>query len=162
MTLGVIRHLPLRLILTAFGLSALTFFAVAARSDGGGRAGQRWSFDAIAKAPNKARARRNPLEHDPQSIAAGRKLYAEHCAECHGAIGEGGSKAPSLRADEVRDATPGALFWILSNGVVRRGMPVWSKLPEPERWQIVSFLKSLPPPVDAKPSNTHALQDPPR
>jgi hypothetical protein len=24
-------------------------------------------------------------------------------------------------------------------------MPVWSKLPEPERWQIVSYLKSLVP-----------------
>lgn len=33
--------------------------------------------------------------------------------------------------------------WILTNGVVRRGMPVWSKLPEPQRWQLVSFLKSL-------------------
>jgi hypothetical protein len=35
------------------------------------------------------------------------------------------------------------LFWVLTNGVVMRGMPVWSKLPEPERWQIVTFLKSL-------------------
>lgn len=31
----------------------------------------------------------------------------------------------------------------MTNGVARRGMPVWSKLPEPQRWQIVSFLKSL-------------------
>jgi hypothetical protein len=33
----------------------------------------------------------------------------------------------------------------LTNGVVRRGMPVWSKLPEPQRWQLVSFIKSLTP-----------------
>jgi mono/diheme cytochrome c family protein len=45
----------------------------------------------------------------------------------------------------VQQATPGTLFWILTNGVVRRGMPVWSKLPEPQRWQIVSYLKSLTP-----------------
>jgi hypothetical protein len=32
---------------------------------------------------------------------------------------------------------------VLTNGVVRKGMPVWSKLPEPQRWQIVRFLKSL-------------------
>jgi mono/diheme cytochrome c family protein len=50
---------------------------------------------------------------------------------------------PSLRADPVRQATPGTLFWILTNGVVRRGMPVWSKLPEPQRWQLVSYVKSL-------------------
>jgi hypothetical protein len=28
-------------------------------------------------------------------------------------------------------------------------MPVWSKLPEPERWQLVSYVKSLAP--DPKP-----------
>ena len=38
-----------------------------------------------------------------------------------------------------QQATPGTLFWILTNGVVRRGMPVWSKLPEPQRWQIVTY-----------------------
>ena len=46
---------------------------------------------------------------------------------------------------ELAALGPGALFWILTNGVGRRGMPVWSKLPEPQRWQIVSYLKSLGP-----------------
>ena len=55
----------------------------------------------------------------------------------------GGKKAPSLRVTEVQTASPGALFYILTNGVVRKGMPVWSKLPEPQRWQLVSYLKSL-------------------
>jgi Cytochrome C oxidase, cbb3-type, subunit III len=76
---------------------------------------------------------------------AGRKLFLQHCAECHERTAERGRKAPHLHALEVQSATPGMLFWILTNGVIRRGMPVWSKLPEPERWQIVSFLKSLPP-----------------
>jgi mono/diheme cytochrome c family protein len=100
-------------------------------------------YAEIAKAPEKARARRNPFESDPEAIAAGSKLFAQHCAECHGNMAEGGKKGPSLREDEVQRAAPGALFWVLTNGVVRRGMPVWSKLPEPQRWQIVSFLKSL-------------------
>jgi|CZKR01.1.fsa_nt_gi hypothetical protein len=38
---------------------------------------------------------------------------------------------------------PGTLFWLLTNGVVRHGMPVWSKLPELQRWQLVRFIKSL-------------------
>jgi len=101
-------------------------------------------YDELAKAPKKAAARRNPLENDPEAVEAGANLFTLHCAECHGATAEGGRKAPSLRADPVRRATPGTLFWILTNGVVRRGMPVWSKLPEPQRWQIVSYLKSLP------------------
>jgi hypothetical protein len=65
--------------------------------------------------------------------------------------GEGGKKAPSLQPEEVQRATPATLFWILTDGVVRRGMPVWSKLPEPQRWQIVTFLKSLKAPTDARP-----------
>lgn len=99
----------------------------------------------LGKAPKKAVARRNPMEHDPEAVAAGEKLFGLHCAECHGETAEGGRKAPSLRAREVQEATPGTLFWILTNGVVRRGMPVWSKLPEPQRWQIVTYVKSLDP-----------------
>ena len=102
-------------------------------------------YAELAKAPGKAAARRNPLQSDPDAVAAGGKLFARHCAECHGDMAEGGKKAPSLLAPEVQQATPGTLFWLLTNGVVRRGMPVWSKLPEPQRWQIVSYLKSLTP-----------------
>lgn len=100
-------------------------------------------YDELAKAPEKARTRQNPLAADPDAVAAGKKLFERHCGECHGDSAEGGKKGPSLRAVEVQQATPGTLFWLLTNGAVRRGMPVWSKLPEPQRWQIVSYLKSL-------------------
>jgi mono/diheme cytochrome c family protein len=99
----------------------------------------------LARAPEKARAKRNPFENDREAIAAGRNLFEQHCAECHGNIAEGSKKAPSLRANEVQSAAPGAIFWIVTNGVVRRGMPVWSRLPEPQRWQLVTFIKSLGP-----------------
>ena len=102
-------------------------------------------YAELAKAPEKARAHKNPLESDPDAVVAGRKLFEGHCAECHGNTAEGGKNAPSLRVPAVQEATPGTLFWVLTNGVVRRGMPVWSKLPEPQRWQIVSYLKSLGP-----------------
>jgi mono/diheme cytochrome c family protein len=102
-------------------------------------------YAELAKAPRKAAARPNPLATDPEAVTAGGKLFAQHCAECHGEMAEGGKKAPSLLAPEVQQATPGTLFWLLTNGVVRRGMPVWSKLPEPQRWQLVSYIKSLTP-----------------
>ena len=100
-------------------------------------------YNEIAKAPGKARAKRNPYEGKSEAVAAGRILFEQHCADCHGAEGVGGKRAPSLRAPEVQNAPPGAIFWILTNGVVRRGMPVWSKLPEAQRWQLVAYLKSL-------------------
>ena len=100
-------------------------------------------YAELAKVPAKAASRHNPLEADPEAVAAGAKLFEQHCAECHGANAGGGKKGPSLRAEEVQQATPGTLFWLLTNGVVRKGMPVWSRLPEPQRWQLVSYIKSL-------------------
>ena len=47
-------------------------------------------YAELAKAPRKAAARRNPLESDPDAVAAGSKLFAQHCAECHGDMAEGG------------------------------------------------------------------------
>ncbi|MGA8761304.1 MAG: cytochrome c [Candidatus Sulfotelmatobacter sp.] len=104
-------------------------------------------YAELGKAPRKAVRRNNPLQNDPDAALAGGKLFELHCAECHGEMAEGGRKGPSLRADEVQRATPGTLFWLLTNGVVRRGMPVWSKLPEPQRWQLVRYIKSLTPPA---------------
>ncbi len=110
-------------------------------------------YAELSKAPEKARAKRNPLEKDPEAPVAGRILFEQHCAECHGSAAEGGKKGPNLRAEEVQNTEPGAIFWILTNGVVRKGMPVWSKLPEPQRWQLVTYLKSLgPAPSTGSPS----------
>ena len=100
-------------------------------------------YGELGKAPEKARGRANPLEHDPEAVAAGRLLFEDHCVECHGDKALGSRKGPSLRAPEVQNAAPGALFWLLTNGVVRKGMPVWSRLPEPQRWALVRYLKSL-------------------
>jgi mono/diheme cytochrome c family protein len=100
-------------------------------------------YAELAKAPQKARAKRNPFATDPGAIAAGRNLFEQHCTECHGNSAEGGRKGPSLLVEQVQSAEPGTIFWILTNGVVWRGMPVWSKLPEPQRWQLVSYIKSL-------------------
>ena len=111
-------------------------------------------YAELAKAPKKAAARRNPLAKDPDAIAGGAKLFSQHCAECHGATAEGGKKGPSLRAPEVQQSTPGALFWLLTNGVVRKGMPVWSKLPDAQRWQLVTYIKSLG--AGENPTNTES------
>lgn len=123
---------------------AMASFGLALKAQEGVKSAERKSvYEELAKVPEKYRAKQNPLARDPEAVAAGGVLFEEHCAECHGKEALGGKKAPSLRAVEVQQATPGTLFHILSNGVVRKGMPVWSKLPEPQRWQLVSYLKSL-------------------
>lgn len=128
------RHLLALMIAAGLGVCSLR---------GEGQTNAPDDYAALAEAPAKASSRRNPFEGDPQARAAGKKLFLQHCAYCHGRGADGGSRAPSLRADEVQQATPGKLFWILTNGVVRRGMPVWSKLPEPQRWQIVTYIRTI-------------------
>jgi mono/diheme cytochrome c family protein len=100
-------------------------------------------YSELDKAPERERLRPNPLVNDPEAPLAGKKLFQRHCAACHGESAEGGRHAPSLRAAEVQQAPAGAIFWVLTNGIVWRGMPVWSKLPEPQRWQLVTYIKSL-------------------
>ena len=117
--------------------------AVAGPQEPSKRSGQESVYDELRKAPGKYTGKTNPLANDTDAVAAGGVLFEEHCEECHGKEGMGGKKAPSLRAEEVQNAAPGAIYWILTNGVVRKKMPVWSKLPEPERWQLVSYIKSL-------------------
>ncbi len=97
----------------------------------------------IAKAPAKARVRTNPYDGQPDAIAAGEKLFRQHCAECHGEDALGKRGAANLRSPLVQNATPGQLAWLLRNGNLWHGMPSWSGLPEQRRWQIVSYLKSL-------------------
>jgi len=131
-------------------------FPSSAQKDGGRQNGS--DFSELSRAPRKAIQCQNPLENDPDAPVAGAKLFRLHCAECHGSTADGGHKGPSLRAPEVQQASPGTLFWLLTNGVVRRGMPVWSKLPEPQRWQIVTYLKSLSPPASPQPAQASEVQ----
>lgn len=94
--------------------------------------------------PPHANDLENPFASDASASQAGEKLYHRYCAACHGRDAEGMGHTPALRTRLVEGAAPGALFWLLRNGMLDRGMPSWSKLPEQQRWQIVTYLKTLP------------------
>ena len=89
------------------------------------------------------RARTNPLAAQPKAIEAGANLYSQYCSRCHGDNCQGRGKKPTLRGPDTANATDGELFWILKNGDLAHGMPDWSQLPDPERWQLVAYLRSL-------------------
>jgi mono/diheme cytochrome c family protein len=102
----------------------------------------------LHKVPAKDRARPNPFASNPDARAAGAKIFAEHCAACHGEDAAGKTQGkhirPNLHANRIKQAAPGELFWLLTNGSLKNGMPSWSRLPEAQRWQLITFLKSLP------------------
>jgi mono/diheme cytochrome c family protein len=93
--------------------------------------------------PETDRQKANPYAGSPDAIAAGNKVFSDHCVKCHGSDAMGRRNKPSLRSERVQHATDGEIFWLLKNGNVSRGMPRWSAIPEPTRWQIVAYVKSL-------------------
>ncbi len=98
----------------------------------------------FGKVPQVDRDRVNPYAGQPQAAAAGKLLFEDNCAKCHGDDAEGRHGRPSLRSQRIAHATDGELAWILRNGQTFHGMPSWSALPEQQRWQIITFLRTLP------------------
>ncbi len=90
-------------------------------------------------------ARREPLPPTAANLAAGRDTYALYCVSCHNDDGSGRRGRPSLRTARVRGESDGDLFWILHNGSRNHGMPAWRSLGDTELWQLVQYIRALPP-----------------
>jgi len=97
--------------------------------------------DSDWSAPPAAAAKVNPLLNRTDAAAGGDKLFQQRCATCHGEDGRGTAKAPDLNARETQAQTDGALYWKISSGNTHAGMPAFSFLPEPQRWQLVLSLR---------------------
>jgi mono/diheme cytochrome c family protein len=110
--------------------------------------------------PDADRNRVNPFAGQPDAIAAGARIFEDHCAKCHGPDALGHGKRPSLRSDRVQHAKDGEIFWLLKNGNLPRGMPTWASLPEPMRWQVIAYVKSLGPATDGPAANTTSGEKP--
>ena len=97
---------------------------------------------------------KRPGIDDLAAVDAGRKTFANACSACHGPEGQGG-RGPNLRdrlgSDDLKDDL---LFSVIQKGVAGGGMP-GADLPEPQAWQLVTFLRSLTAPA----SESHAPGD---
>jgi mono/diheme cytochrome c family protein len=101
------------------------------------------------QAPAAEGVRKNPLPPDAKTLERGAALARQHCGPCHGPGFRGdGPAAMALNprpadwtSPRVQGEADGALFWKISSG--RGAMPPWRHLPEPDRWALVRFIKSL-------------------
>lgn len=101
--------------------------------------------------PDKAAKTPNPVKADAASISAGKQLWAQHCASCHGKTGLGdGNKAAQLKTQPedftkaaVQGQSDGAMFYKISEG--RDDMPSFKKkIPDAEDiWNVVNFSRTL-------------------
>jgi mono/diheme cytochrome c family protein len=89
----------------------------------------------------------------PPDLSAGAATYAEKCAPCHGADGQGNgpqaaklpSPPPAIGKLEVaQDANPVEWFNIISRGNMQKFMPGFSgSLDARQRWDVVAYVLSL-------------------
>ena len=98
----------------------------------------------------------NPFINDPAAIAAGADIFDASCAKCHGESGKGDGpvaagldlKPASFTDAALMDTLSDAyLFWRISEGGAKEpfnsSMPASSYFSEEQRWQLVSFVRSL-------------------
>lgn len=90
----------------------------------------------------------------PQTIAAGSKLYGEHCAVRHGRDGMGGgepgravSPSPALLAYMIRRplSVDEYLLWTISDGGKQfdSGMPAFKdKLSRDDIWRVIAYIRA--------------------
>ncbi|PWT99214.1 MAG: hypothetical protein C5B51_27680 [Terriglobia bacterium] len=102
-----------------------------------GNAADLWT----TRVPAKTASLTNPYSGQDGAVMAGAKLYGLHCAPCHGRDRIGSSHVPAITAEKTAGFTEGELFWVLTNGRLKDGMPSWSHLPPQQRWQIIAFLR---------------------
>jgi glucose/arabinose dehydrogenase len=94
-------------------------------------------------APDSAKAMNNPYEGQTTAAKEGQALYARNCLSCHGKAGEGNGNIPSLVDGNLESATSGEVFWFITKGSKANGMPPWNFLPAKQRWEIVTYVKSM-------------------
>jgi cbb3-type cytochrome c oxidase subunit III len=116
-------------------------------------------FAGLAHAAQEARRNaeaqklKNPEPGNAETVETGKKLYARHCASCHGpnAKGDGGMAlsggTPSDLTDEAWDygSTDGEIFVAIKEGVSADMLAYKEKLNDKQIWQVVSFLRSVGP-----------------
>ena len=98
-----------------------------------------WAFASLA-ALLAVPAAVQAFAQDPQ--AAGRQIFLTRCASCHGTTGNGGEFAPAITT-RVPLRSDDDLIRILHSGLPSSGMPAFPDLVDPERTNLIGYLRTL-------------------
>ena len=103
--------------------------------------------------PTSAATEKNPLTINDATIAAGKRLFNDRCAKCHGLRGKGDGPDGDEAFHEQMDLTAaarasrnpdGVVFYKIWNGRSSIRMPPLSKeLTKDQVWSIVAYVQTL-------------------
>ncbi len=91
-----------------------------------------------------------PMPITKEVLARGRDRYSIFCLPCHGTVGDGDGmivqrglkRPPSFHIDRLREAAPGYMFGVITNGF--GVMYDYSDRLRPEdRWAVVAYVRAL-------------------
>ena len=98
-------------------------------------------FGLTAGMSAQPKATRNPFTSE-EDIAVGTQFYLGHCAQCHGHDGEGGRGVNLTTGRFKHGNSDPELFVTIQKGIRGTEMPR-SRLPEPDLWKVIAYLRSL-------------------
>lgn len=111
-------------------------------------AGFQVSYAALPGTIDSMAAIANPHASNAASLANGRKYFSINCSPCHGDKGMGDGPATkygmpgiNLITDVTKGRTDGYIFGMIRNG--RGLMPPYNRIEEPDRWDVVNYLRAL-------------------
>ena len=94
------------------------------------------------------------MRTSPADIATGATIYDKRCVACHGPGGTGGPAAPALFGRNLKFGdSDWALYRAIRLGVPNTAMQPIAGLSVIERWQVISYLRSLDASASSEPSN---------
>ncbi len=106
---------------------------------------------AAQDVPSPYAGMENPFPWDDASARnLGKQIYQQSCLGCHGINGGNIASADFSSTEYIQELeeSPDYNFWILSDGMLEKGMPPFkSSLSEEQRRQVLIYLHSLGPPV---------------
>jgi cytochrome c5 len=117
----------------------------------------RGSIPYTIRNQDDARILANPLPRTEHVLNQGRQAFTNHCAVCHGILGDGtptltaayGAKPANLVSQNVIDLPDGEIYHVIMMG--RNAMPSYSgDLADSERWAAVHYIRVLQRALNAK------------
>ncbi len=136
---------------------ALMLSALALAACGGGGAEKASDSAPAEKVPAEYADLKNPYVGKTDAADAGKTIYTEKCATCHGAGGKGDGAGGAALNPKPADLTKisadpdGLIYWRIAEGGTAEPfksegstMPAWKAvLTKDEIWQTVTYLRTL-------------------